>query len=92
MTWAYNTNFIFSDYFNKLPSKYDTIGICRECICEALNNARKIVPQIENIQINKSMPQIIVLQEKNLSFIDLIIPSYSTWSSSIIPDMKNNEK
>jgi len=38
-----NTNFIFSDYFNKLPSKYDTIGICRECICEALSDDKRII-------------------------------------------------
>lgn len=33
-----NTNFIFSDYSNKLPSKYDTIGSCLGCIYEALTD------------------------------------------------------
>jgi len=33
-----NTNFIFSDYSNKLPSKYDIIGTCLGCIYETLSN------------------------------------------------------
>ena len=31
-----NLNLISKDYFTQLPGKYDTVGICRGRICEAL--------------------------------------------------------